>query len=126
MEPTAPRGLAVRISAVHMCKTHRGVHARTSQMINSAYYGVLDDRDLSPSSSRNVETSNVGPIMTAFDKMQHARAQPSRTGVMYRSTKTYDHNEGLSCCFRQWRADHSHSPAGPRLRTRLQIRLRHP
>ena len=27
---------------------------------------------------------------------------------IYRSTKTYGHNEGLSCCFRQWRADHSH------------------
>ncbi len=27
---------------------------------------------------------------------------------IYRSTKTYDHNEGLSCCFRQWRAAHSH------------------
>lgn len=26
----------------------------------------------------------------------------------YRSTKTYDHSEGLSCCFRQWRATHSH------------------
>lgn len=26
----------------------------------------------------------------------------------YRSTKTYDHNEGLSCCFRQWRAAGSH------------------
>jgi 6-pyruvoyltetrahydropterin/6-carboxytetrahydropterin synthase len=26
----------------------------------------------------------------------------------YRSTKTYDHNEGLSCCFRQWRAFDSH------------------
>jgi 6-pyruvoyltetrahydropterin/6-carboxytetrahydropterin synthase len=25
-------------------------------------------------------------------------------GEVYRSTKTYDHNEGLSCCFRQWRA----------------------
>ena len=24
---------------------------------------------------------------------------------IFRSTKTYDHNEGLSCCFRQWRAD---------------------
>jgi 6-pyruvoyltetrahydropterin/6-carboxytetrahydropterin synthase len=24
---------------------------------------------------------------------------------IYRSTKTYDHSEGLSCCFRQWRAD---------------------
>ena len=48
--------------------------------------------------------------MTAvFDKMQLASAsQPSRAGVLYRSTKLYDHNEGLSCCFRQWRADHSH------------------
>ena len=27
---------------------------------------------------------------------------------LYRSVKTYDHNEGLSCCFRQWRATHSH------------------
>jgi 6-pyruvoyltetrahydropterin/6-carboxytetrahydropterin synthase len=24
------------------------------------------------------------------------------------STKTYTHAEGLSCCFRQWRATHSH------------------
>lgn len=28
--------------------------------------------------------------------------------TIYRSTKTYDHQEGLSCCFRQWRATHSH------------------
>jgi 6-pyruvoyltetrahydropterin/6-carboxytetrahydropterin synthase len=28
--------------------------------------------------------------------------------AVYRTIKTYDHNEGLSCCFRQWRADHSH------------------
>jgi 6-pyruvoyltetrahydropterin/6-carboxytetrahydropterin synthase len=27
---------------------------------------------------------------------------------LYHSTKLYDHNEGLSCCFRQWRAQHSH------------------
>ena len=27
VEQTQPRGLAVRISAVHMCKTHRGVRA---------------------------------------------------------------------------------------------------
>lgn len=27
---------------------------------------------------------------------------------IYRSTKTYDHSEGLSCCFRQWRATQSH------------------
>src|SRR5215207_8375494 len=36
-------------------------------------------------------------------------ASPTRsTTPSYRSTKTYDHNEGLSCCFRQWRATHSH------------------
>jgi 6-pyruvoyltetrahydropterin/6-carboxytetrahydropterin synthase len=34
-------------------------------------------------------------------------ALPLRREI-YRSTKTYDHNEGLSCCFRQWRATHSH------------------
>lgn len=27
---------------------------------------------------------------------------------MWRSTKTYGHEEGLSACFRQWRATHSH------------------
>ncbi len=30
------------------------------------------------------------------------RAKPSQ---IYRSIKTYDHAEGLSCCFRQWRAE---------------------
>ena len=45
---TAPRGLAVRISAVHMCKTHRGVRAsHRSRMVNSAYYGEMaEDPDL--------------------------------------------------------------------------------
>ena len=28
--------------------------------------------------------------------------------AVYRSTKTYGYNEGLSCCFRQWQATHSH------------------
>lgn len=27
---------------------------------------------------------------------------------MYKSTKEYGHEQGLSCCFRQWRADQSH------------------
>jgi GTP cyclohydrolase I len=41
-EKTAPRGLAVRISAVHMCKTHRGVHAsHRSRMVTNAYFGEL-------------------------------------------------------------------------------------
>jgi GTP cyclohydrolase I len=42
VDKTSPRGLAVRISAVHMCKTHRGVKAATaSRMVNAAYYGEL-------------------------------------------------------------------------------------
>ena len=42
VENTAPRGLAVRISAVHMCKSHRGVRAsRNSRMVNTTYYGAL-------------------------------------------------------------------------------------
>lgn len=28
--------------------------------------------------------------------------------MTYQSTKTYGHNLGLSCAFRQWRANHSH------------------
>ena len=44
VDETEPRGLAVRIRAVHMCKTHRGVLAsRKSQMISSAYYGELKE-----------------------------------------------------------------------------------
>ncbi|MBV8650521.1 MAG: GTP cyclohydrolase I, partial [Alphaproteobacteria bacterium] len=43
-ETTSPRGLAVRISAVHMCKTHRGVRApHAGRMVNTAYYGALQD-----------------------------------------------------------------------------------
>lgn len=41
-EQCRPRGLAVRISAVHMCKTHRGVHAdHASRMVNAAYFGDM-------------------------------------------------------------------------------------
>jgi GTP cyclohydrolase I len=46
METTAPRGLAIRLRAVHMCKTHRGVlSSHKSHMISSAYYGDLKDKD---------------------------------------------------------------------------------
>lgn len=39
---TRPRGLAVRISAVHMCKTHRGVKAsHASRMVSVEYYGDM-------------------------------------------------------------------------------------
>lgn len=42
VQNTKPRGLAVRISAVHMCKTHRGVRAsHASRMVNTAYHGAL-------------------------------------------------------------------------------------
>jgi GTP cyclohydrolase IA len=48
MDVTKPRGLGVRISAVHMCKTHRGVRASAnSRMVNSAFYGeMLRNQDL--------------------------------------------------------------------------------
>lgn len=43
MDKTAPRGVAVRLSAVHMCKTHRGVRAtHRSRMVTSAYFGELE------------------------------------------------------------------------------------
>lgn len=42
MDKTAPSGLAVRISAVHMCKTHRGIRAsHRGRMVSSAYWGAL-------------------------------------------------------------------------------------
>jgi GTP cyclohydrolase I len=42
MDETAPRGLGVRISAVHMCKTHRGVRAtHQSRMVSTVYYGDM-------------------------------------------------------------------------------------
>ena len=42
VEATKPRGLAVRVCAVHMCKTHRGVRsARSGRMINTTFYGDM-------------------------------------------------------------------------------------
>jgi GTP cyclohydrolase IA len=39
---TNPRGLAVRISAVHMCKTQRGVRSsRRSRMVNTCFWGEM-------------------------------------------------------------------------------------
>jgi GTP cyclohydrolase I len=48
MEKTNPRGLAVRISAVHMCKTQRGIRAtHRGRMVNSAFFGeMLEDKAL--------------------------------------------------------------------------------
>jgi GTP cyclohydrolase I len=43
MEKTNPRGLVVRISAVHMCKTQRGIRAtHRSRMVNSAFFGEME------------------------------------------------------------------------------------
>jgi GTP cyclohydrolase IA len=45
VDMTHPRGLAVRISAVHMCKTHRGVRSsRRSRMVNTYFWGQLSSR----------------------------------------------------------------------------------
>lgn len=42
VDKTAPRGLAVRISAVHMCKTHRGVKSSMAgRMVSSCYLGAF-------------------------------------------------------------------------------------
>jgi GTP cyclohydrolase I len=42
VDKTSPRGLAVRVSAVHMCKTHRGVRAsHHGKMVNAFYYGEM-------------------------------------------------------------------------------------
>jgi 6-pyruvoyltetrahydropterin/6-carboxytetrahydropterin synthase len=44
----------------------------------------------------------------ALDQLLEAPALREPSRPIYRSTKTYDHCEGLSCCFRQWRATQSH------------------
>jgi len=44
------------------------------------------------------------PALQVVDRLE----MPSVPAELYRSTKSYDHAEGLSCCFRQWRATHSH------------------
>jgi 6-pyruvoyltetrahydropterin/6-carboxytetrahydropterin synthase len=43
------------------------------------------------------------PMSPAWPLNKALRSVPAQ--ALYRSTKTYDHNEGLSCCFRQWRTD---------------------
>ncbi len=42
MDMTKPRGLAVRVSAVHMCKTQRGVRSsHRGRMINTYFWGEM-------------------------------------------------------------------------------------
>jgi len=40
-ESTAPRGLAIRISAAHLCRTHRGIRASNGRMVTNAYFGAF-------------------------------------------------------------------------------------
>ena len=49
-------------------------------------------------------------VVEAFADAPDASAWASRARApaVWRSSKTYGHEEGLSCCFRQWRASHSH------------------
>ncbi len=103
MAKTSPLGLAVRISAVHMCKTHRGVRAsHRGRMVSSAYWGAFsDDEPLKAEFLQECAGLTVGPPDVGVLLRNDARA-------IWRSTKTYGHEEGLSCCFRQWRATHSH------------------
>ncbi len=55
-----------------------------------------------------IRATAVGPQLTVMhERMAYDRNGQAKAPV-YRSTKTYDHSEGLSCCFRQWRATHSH------------------
>ncbi len=48
--------------------------------------------------------------MTFVQAPTHAThsGAPSRAAGLWRVVKSYDHAEGLSCCFRQWQAGHSH------------------
>jgi GTP cyclohydrolase IA len=47
MDRTKPRGVAVRISAVHMCKTHRGVRtSQRSRTVTSAYFGTIAEDEV--------------------------------------------------------------------------------
>ncbi len=59
LELTAPRGLAVRISATHMCKTHRGVKAsHQSRMVTFCYLGDFSNDPL----LRREFTSECAPL----------------------------------------------------------------
>lgn len=62
MTKTVPRGLAVRISAVHMCKTHRGVFgSHESRMITSAFFGSMaTDQPTKDEFSRECLAMSVG------------------------------------------------------------------
>ncbi len=58
-------------------------------------------------SSRRSSCRNA-PCSSGTAVHERGRATSDARARLYRSTKFYDHSEGLSCCFRQWRADHSH------------------
>ncbi|MBP0445117.1 GTP cyclohydrolase I [Roseomonas sp. SSH11] len=59
---TAPRGLAVRISAAHMCRTQRGVRAGCGRMVTSAYFGAFaEDAGLKQEFMRECASLEMAP-----------------------------------------------------------------
>ena len=54
------------------------------------------------------EILGVRPLSPVRALGARTNAPKAHAAAVYRSTKTYGHSEGLSCCFRQWRAAHSH------------------
>ena len=55
-----------------------------------------------------LDVLDIRPPRPSHPVGSHAARFNPDGSTLYRSTKTYGHNEGLSCCFRQWRARHSH------------------
>ena len=69
-----------------------------------------------------------GPAHDGRVRQDAAHARVAAVARRRRCTarpRLYDHNEGLSCCFRQWRAEPFALPAGPRLCAGLPLRVRH-
>src|SRR5262252_2419334 len=61
---------------------------------------------MSVAGARNMHSMTEQAVSEESPPYELGEIAPGR-GI-YRCTKSYDHNEGLSCCFRQWRATHSH------------------
>ena len=67
--------------------------------------GVEELHDIADFEQLQAIDDDVEPQLDLLVDVPRVRAPRSE---IYRSTKTYDHAEGLSCCFRQWRVSHSH------------------
>jgi GTP cyclohydrolase I len=76
LDKTTPLGLAVRISAVHMCKTHRGVYAsHSSKMITGAYFGALNNRQLKSQFLR--ELALIDPTHRTPSRARSGKLRPN-------------------------------------------------